>query len=101
MAAAAASALECLAVSPERLKLWLQPEGQAGLLAAALNHEDATVRSRALALTVNFAAASPEAAEIVLASGEPSIKHLRQFRVAVLLSDLCRKVMARHQSMAL
>ena len=75
VAAAAASALECLAVSPERLKLVLEPAPKQGLLASALGHEDATVRSRALALTVNLAATSQEAADIVLASGEHSIYH--------------------------
>lgn len=69
VAAAAASALECLAVPPERLQQWLQPEGQGGLLAASIGHQDATVRSRALSLTVKLAASSPEAAEMVLSSG--------------------------------
>jgi hypothetical protein len=70
VAAAASSALECLAVPPERLKHWLQPERQGGLLAIPLAHEDATVRGRALSLTVALAASSPEAAEMVLSSGE-------------------------------
>ena len=73
VAAAAASALECLAASSERLKLILEPGPQGRLLASALDHQDATVRSRALSLTVKLAAASQEAAEMVLASGESSI----------------------------
>jgi hypothetical protein len=72
VAAAAATALGCLAVPTSRLEPWLQPVSMGGQLTAALGHEDATVRSRALSLTVALAGSSPEAAEMVLRSGTTS-----------------------------
>lgn len=74
VAAAAASALQCLADPADRLHQWLHPKSPSALLASALSHQDATVRSRALSLTVNLAASSPDAAQTVLSSGTQPTK---------------------------